>query len=159
MIQTHQDTASATTNDLRVPLPGTPASPAPEASCAGTPASASPEPLEEGEAFLNLVEGFLLGKRTLGEAMGISAEDVEAMAALGDQFLEMGHVDRALEVYEGCAVIQPAGPTLLARLATCADLQGRTDDRDVYLEALEQTWDGEDRQRLEAFLRGFERAS
>ena len=113
------------------------------------------ESSEEGEAFLDLVEAFLLGERTLGDAMGISREDVETMAALGDQLLESGHVEQAREVYEGCAVLHPADSVLLARLATCADLEGRAADRDAYLEALEQTWQGEDGAILRGFLQRF----
>lgn len=124
-----------------------------EESVHSRPGASTPSPEgEEAEAFLSLVESFLLGTSSLGDVLGIGAEEVESMAEVGDQFLAGGQVEQAQEVYEGCVVLNPVDPALVARLATCADLLGQVEERDQCTHVLTEILEDDEKDAYEALL-------
>lgn len=124
--------------DVGASAPQTDVGPSAPLAHAGPSAHADDEEQAEADHFLSLVESFLLGMSSFGDVLGIQPDDVGSMAEVGDQFLVSGQVEQARQVYEGCLVLDPVEPAHLARLATCADLQGRVEERDQCAAALKE---------------------
>ncbi len=90
-------------------------------------ATEPPEPnaaRQWAETFFDGLERFLFSDGGLREAYGLSAEDVDDIAALGDRQLGANRLADAVSLYEGCLILDPSNPATLCRLATARSLQG-----------------------------------
>jgi len=114
---------------------------------------------QEAMEFLSLIESFLLGTHSLGDVLGITEQEVDTMAEFGDRLLAADQAEQARAVYEGCLTLNPVDPTLHARLATCADVLGQADQRDLYAEALMELVEQDERDEYQGFLAELSRDS
>jgi tetratricopeptide (TPR) repeat protein len=82
------------------------------------------EPRQWAESFFDGLERFLFADGGLRGAYGLSAEEVDDIATLGDQQLGANRLADAVTLYEGCLILDPSNPATLCRLATVRSLQG-----------------------------------
>lgn len=78
-------------------------------------------------AFLHRVEGFVLGQVSLGEVLGWSADQLDAVELMGDRLLAASRFAEAQTIYEGLNALDPTRGSVYCRLAICYEQDGERD--------------------------------
>ena len=96
---------------------------------------AMPDADPDVEIFLDDVEAFVLGKRTLSALFGFSDDEVQFLLDMAEEQLEAGRIDDALALYEGCVALNPEDVIAVCGYGIALLMKGRAARASEVLEA------------------------